>query len=148
MVYSKEWGGNVRPPHHFEGALNERDYGIYTGKNKWDIKAEVGQIKFDQIRRGWDVAIPEGESLRQVYARSVPFYLHTIVPLLASGQNVMMVAHGNSIRSLMKYIESISDSQIGQVDMIFGTIIMYSVDGTGRMLSKTTRSIEAITPFG
>ena len=66
-------------------ALNERDYGDYTGKNKWEIKEQIGEDAFDQIRRGWNVPIPNGETLKMVYDRAVPFYQTTIVPLLKDG---------------------------------------------------------------
>ena len=83
-------------------ALNERDYGEYTGKNKWEIRDQVGEDAFNNIRRGWDVPVPGGETLKKVYERVVPFYLDTIVPQLQAGKNVLIVAHGNSDRALMK----------------------------------------------
>src|ERR1700722_12042070 len=55
-------------------ALKERDYGDYTAKNKWDIQKKVGEAEFLKIRRGWDVPIPNGESLKQVSEREVPYY--------------------------------------------------------------------------
>ncbi len=128
-------------PYQVAGALNERDYGVYTGLNKWQVKEQVGEEKFQQIRRGWDVAIPKGESLKQVYARSVPFYRQTIVPLLLDGQNVMLVAHGNSIRSLVKYLEAIDDLEIEKLEMVFGSVLIYKVDRSGRMIHKEVRSI-------
>jgi len=132
-------------PHHVSAALNERDYGIYTGQNKWQVKEQVGEEQFQAIRRGWDTPIPEGESLKQVYDRAVPFYLHTILPLLQSGQSVLVVAHGNSIRSLMKYLETITDAGVQDLEMIFGTILDYQVDQNGRMTQKAVKTV-AITP--
>jgi 2,3-bisphosphoglycerate-dependent phosphoglycerate mutase len=134
------------PSYHATGALNERDYGVYTGKNKWQIKETLGEAEFQRIRRGWDVAIPEGESLKQVYERSVPFYLSTILPLLHRDKTVLIVAHGNSIRSLMKYIESIDNEGVGDLEMIFGTILYYHVDDKGHSLSKTVKTIDALLP--
>lgn len=131
---------------HTSAALNERDYGIYTGKNKWQIRDEVGLERFNQIRRGWSADIPGGESLKAVYERVVPFYLEQVVPLLTRGKSVMLVAHGNSIRSLMKYIESISDTGIEDVEMIFGTVLIYEVDEHGRMTHKFIRTTSAAPP--
>ncbi len=127
-------------------ALNERDYGIYTGKNKWEVQEEIGEEAFHRIRRGWNEPIKGGETLRQVYERVVPFYASTVVPQLNSGDTVLLVAHGNSIRALVKYVESISDEDIAEKNMIFGQALIYSVDKDGKMISKTTRTIEADPP--
>jgi len=124
-------------------ALNERDYGTFTGKNKWQVKAELGDAAFQQLRRSWDYPVPEGETIKAVYERVVPYYLSTILPLLTSGKSVLIVAHGNSIRALVKYLESISDADISQVEMIFGTALIYEVDAAGRMTTKSLRTIDS-----
>lgn len=129
-----------------ESALNERDYGDYTGKNKWEMKEIVGEETWNAIRRGWDTPIPNGETLRMVYNRVVPFYKQHIVPLLQSGKNVIIVAHGNSIRALMKYIESISDEHVGDLEMLFGQILVYDVDEEGLQTSKIIAQIESAPP--
>jgi 2,3-bisphosphoglycerate-dependent phosphoglycerate mutase len=126
--------------------LDERDYGIYTGKNKWEVKEAIGEDAFQELRRSWDYPIPEGETIKDVYARAVPYYLSNILPLVIAGKSVLIVAHGNSIRALMKYLESISDDDISQVEMIFGTALIYEVDSDGRMKSKTIRSIDISPP--
>jgi D-lactate dehydrogenase len=127
-------------------AINERDYGDYTGKNKWEMKEELGEERFQAVRRGWDEPIPNGETLKMVYERAVPFYRETILPLLESGQNILLVAHGNSIRSLMKYIEDIDDDAVSDLEMLFGEIIVYETDSDGRMTSKETTKIETTPP--
>lgn len=128
------------------GALNERDYGIHTGKNKWEVKEQIGEAAFDAIRRNWNEPVPGGETLKQVYERAVPFYESELVPLLNNGKNVLIVAHGNSIRSLVKYIESINDAEIANVEMIFGTALIYSVDSHGKMRDKEMRQIQTELP--
>lgn len=127
-------------------AINERDYGDYTGKNKWQMKEQLGEELFNSVRRGWDVSIPNGESLKTVYERVVPFYLNTIVPLLNEGENVLLVAHGNSLRSLMKYIESINDEDISHLEMLFNSIVHYQVDEDGLKVEKTTNEIGSPPP--
>jgi 2,3-bisphosphoglycerate-dependent phosphoglycerate mutase len=122
-------------------ALNERDYGDYTGKNKWEMKELVGEKEFEKIRRGFDYPIPKGETLRMVYERVVPYYLSNILPLLNEGKNVLIVAHGNSLRALMKYLENISDEQMEKVEMPFGAIFIYETDIHGRMVRKDMRSV-------
>lgn len=116
--------------------LNERDYGDYTGMNKWDVKAKVGEEKFNAIRRNFDEPIPNGETLHMVYDRVVPWYQKVALPKLLNGENVLFVAHGNSIRALVKYIESISDADIAHFEMVFGTILEYHVDDEGKMIDK------------
>lgn len=119
-----------------EKALNERDYGEYTGLNKWEVKDQVGEEKFNAIRRDYDEPIPGGETLHDVYDRVVPWYRDVIVPQLNAGKNILFVAHGNSIRALVKYIESISDEDISGFEMVFGTILIYEVDDTGKETDK------------
>ncbi len=121
--------------------LNERDYGDYTGKNKLEIKDILGEIEFKKLRRGWDVPISNGESLKMVYGRSVPYYLNKILPLIKQGKNVLIVAHGNSIRSIMKYIEDISDEGIADVEMPFGSFLIYDLDEKGHTKNKEIRQL-------
>lgn len=121
--------------------INERDYGDYTGKNKWEVEKEVGEEEFIRIRRSWDYPIPNGESLKMVYERSVPFFLTRILPILKEGKNVLVVAHGNSIRSMMKYIEKISDDNIANIEMPFGSVLVYDLDGEGYVLNKEIRQL-------
>ena len=117
-------------------ALNERDYGIYTGKNKWEIKKEVGDEEFLKIRRGWDHQIPQGESLKQVYDRVVPYYKREILPKLLNGKNVLIVAHGNSLRALAKYLENISDENISKLEIAVGEADIFDIDDSGSVTSK------------
>lgn len=133
-------------PYEITGAINERDYGIYTGKNKWQVKEEVSEETFTGIRRGWDFPIPDGESLEMVYDRVAPFYLKTILPRLQKGQTVLMAAHGNSIRALMKYIEDLTIEEVIHTEMIFGTALIYKVDKEGHMINKDVRSIDTTLP--
>jgi bisphosphoglycerate-dependent phosphoglycerate mutase len=123
-------------------AINERDYGDYTGKNKWEVKEQIGEEAFQELRRGWDYPVPNGETLKDVYERILPFYKDVVVPQLAEGKNILIAAHGNSIRALMHYIESIPEEKMGEVEMLFGTIVQYDVDAEGRLKSKHELKIE------
>jgi len=80
-------------PTEHSAALNERDYGEYTGKNKWEMEKILGAEEFKKLRRGWDYPIPNGESLKTVYDRTVPFFFEKILPLVLEGKNVLVVAH-------------------------------------------------------
>ncbi len=123
------------------GALNERDYGDYTGKNKWDMKELIGEEAFDHIRRDWDCPVPNGETLKVVYERVVRYFTTTILPHLQHGKNVLIVSHGNAIRALMKYIEGISDEDIAHVEMLFGAVVLYELDHDGHLISKEVRAL-------
>jgi 2,3-bisphosphoglycerate-dependent phosphoglycerate mutase len=127
---------------HQHGAVNERDYGHLTGKNKWEVKEEIGEEAFHGIRRGWDHPVPGGETLKDVHERVVPFYINEIVPRLQNGENILLVAHGNSIRALMKFIEQIPEADMAEVEVPLGTILMYHVTPEGHMADKEVRTIE------
>lgn len=127
-------------------ALNERDYGDYTGKNKWEMKELIGEEAWNNVRRGWDAHIPNGETLKTVYERVVPFYEETILPLLMQGKNVLIVAHGNSIRALMKHLESISDEHVGELEMLFGSIVVYDLNDDGSLKEKSVSVIDSPPP--
>lgn len=122
--------------------LDERDYGIYTGLNKQDQISKLGEEGLLSLRRAWDHPIPEGETLKMVYERVIPFFQKIILPILNEGKNVLMVSHGNTNRALMKYIENISDEEIEKVEMPFNEIFIYNLDTEGYMISKEIRKID------
>ncbi|OGH19768.1 MAG: hypothetical protein A3D74_02335 [Candidatus Levybacteria bacterium RIFCSPHIGHO2_02_FULL_37_13] len=117
-------------------ALNERDYGYLTGKNKWEIEKEVGDKMFLKIRRGWNTPIKNGETLKDVYERVVPYYQTVISPKLKDGKNVLIVAHGNSLRALVKYLENISDHGVETLEIATGEIYVYEANINGTIISK------------
>lgn len=111
-----------------ESSFNERNYGEYTGMDKWKVKEEIGEEMFNQIRRGWDVPFPNGETLKEVYERVVPAYQNGVFPLLKEGKNVLIVAHGNSLRALIKYLDSIPDDEVGNLEMLMNQMMVYQVN--------------------
>lgn len=120
------------PSYEYE-EFNERHYGSYTGKNKWQIKDEVGDEEFLRIRRSWDYQVPVdenglGESLKMVYERVVKCYLENVLPKLKEGKNVIIVAHGNSLRALTKYLENISDDKIADLELPTGQPFIHRLD--------------------
>ena len=123
--------------------LNERDYGRYTGKNKWEMKDLVGEEEWNAIRRGWDHPVPEGETLKTVYERAVPYFQKNIIPKVLEGKTVLVVAHGNSLRAITKYIESISDEDIEHVEFPFGTLVFYTFDEHRNMISKEMKKVKS-----
>jgi 2,3-bisphosphoglycerate-dependent phosphoglycerate mutase len=133
-------------PTEHSAALDERDYGDYTGKNKWEMESLLGEEKFEKIRRSWDYPIPHGETLKMVYNRTVPFFLEKVLPRLLENKNVLVVAHGNSLRALVKYIENISNENIANVEVPFGALIIYNLDKDGHIIDKEVRQTESQVP--
>lgn len=131
-------GTDTTPEKH--EALNERHYGVHTGKNKWEVKEAVGDEEFQNLRRSWDHPVPEGETLKDVHARVVPHYEEHIKPRIAEGKNVVVVAHGNSLRALVKHLEDLGDDAIGDVEIGTGEVHCYIFDADGALSGKEVRS--------
>ena len=109
-------------------ALNERDYGELSGKNKKELTEEVGEEQVHIWRRSYDVAPPGGESLKDTYERVVPYYESEIYPQIKAGKNILIVAHGNSLRSLIMYLEKLSPDEIIAREIATGEPISYTFD--------------------
>jgi len=120
--------------------LNERDYGDLTGKNKWEVKEKYGEEQFMKWRRGWSDPVPNGESLKLVYERVIPYYKKEIIPKLEIGKNILIAAHGNSLRALIKYLEDVSDTDIPNLEMATGGVYVYELDETGKVSNKQIRA--------
>ncbi len=131
--------GQMDLPTTEDKALNERNYGDLTGKNKWEVKEKVGEEEFQKLRRSWDSPPPNGESLKMVYERVLPYYESEILPKLKEGKNIIIAAHGNSLRALIKYLDNISDEEISNLEMATGGIYIYQVDTEGKAISKEIR---------
>lgn len=109
-------------------ALNERDYGDLTGLNKQELTDKVGEEQVLLWRRSYDVQPPGGESLKDTVERVVPYYQSEIEPQLKKGKNVIIVAHGNSLRALVKHIENLSAEAILKREIGTGEPIIYEFD--------------------
>lgn len=121
-------------------AIKERNYGAYTGKNKWQVKEEIGEEAFQKLRRGWDVAIPQGETLKNVYDRVAPYYESHIKLELEAGKNILVVAHGNSLRALVKHLENIPEDKVAELEIGTGEVWIYDVDVSGKIVGKEIRA--------
>jgi len=135
--------GEYKIPEAHARELDERDYGDYTGKDKWEMEKILGEEQWEKVRREWDCPVPNGETLKMVYERAVPYFLNTILPFVRNGENVLVVAHGNSCRAIVKYIESISDEDIKNFEMSFGLIAIYDLDEKGKIIRKEIRKVES-----
>jgi 2,3-bisphosphoglycerate-dependent phosphoglycerate mutase len=114
-------------------ALNERNYGRLQGLNKAEIAKQYGDQQVAIWRRSFTVRPPGGESLEDTYNRVIPFYEHRILPMLQKGDNILVVAHGNSLRALMMYLEKINEDEIAHVDLPTGRPRQYALDEEGRI---------------
>ncbi len=133
--------GQIDLPTTEDKALNERNYGDFTGKNKWEVKEQVGEEEFQKLRRSWDNPPPNGESLKMVYERVLPYYESEILPKLKEGKNVIVAAHGNSLRALIKHLDNVSDEDIPKLELATGGIYVYQIDNEGKVTSKEIRAV-------
>ncbi|OGG15620.1 hypothetical protein A3D77_04730 [Candidatus Gottesmanbacteria bacterium RIFCSPHIGHO2_02_FULL_39_11] len=129
--------GQTGLPVFEDKALNERDYGDYTGLNKWEVRKMLGEQVFIELWRSWEGNVPHGESLKDVYGRVIPYYLKEIVPRLEKGENILVILHGNSMRALAKYIERVPDRDVAKILTNTGDIYKYMVDKDGYMLDRS-----------
>jgi 2,3-bisphosphoglycerate-dependent phosphoglycerate mutase len=118
-------------------ALDERMYGSLQGLNKAETIAKYGEAQVELWRRSFAVRPPDGESLEDTFNRTVPYYKSTIEPVLKANQNILIVAHGNSLRALMMYLESIDRAAIAKVNIPTGSPRNYVLDSTLKIINVT-----------
>lgn len=106
--------------------LNERAYGDLTGMNKDEARAKFGEEQIHIWRRSYDIPPPGGESLKDTYNRAVPYYKEAILPELQASKNVLVAAHGNSLRAIVKHLENISETDIVKLEIGTGDPIIYT----------------------
>lgn len=116
--------------------FNERYYGDLQGLNKEDSKKTFGEEQVRLWRRSYDVPPPNGESLKDTLERVLPTYQALVEENLRAGKNVLIVAHGNSLRAISKHLEGISDEEILNLEIPTGTPIVYELDGELKVKSK------------
>jgi 2,3-bisphosphoglycerate-dependent phosphoglycerate mutase len=109
--------------------LNERMYGKLQGLNKQETKDKFGEEQVQIWRRRFDQAPPDGESLEMTAARTIPYFIEEILPLLKNGKNVFVSAHGNSLRSIVMFLDGLSKDQVVQLELATGEPIVYTVSG-------------------
>ena len=117
-------------------ALNERFYGDLQGLNKDECREKWGEEQVQIWRRSYDGGPPGGESLKETGERVLPYYLNQIHPLINLDKNIIIAAHGNSLRSLIKHLDTISDEDIVKLEIPTGAPIHYLFDKDGCVISK------------
>lgn len=123
-----------------DAALNERDYGDLTSMNKDEAAERFGAEQVHRWRRSWGERPPGGESLADTDARAYPFFHDHILPHVLGGENVLVVAHGNSLRAIVKEIEGLTAGQIVSLEIPTATPYIYTLDAEGRILHKEIRT--------
>lgn len=108
-------------------ALNERDYGELSGLNKAETAEKFGEEQVKIWRRSYDVPPPGGESLKDTGARTIPYFKSTILPQVKAGKNVLVVAHGNSLRSIVMELEKLTPDQILKKEIATGEALFYEI---------------------
>ena len=126
MGHNQASGDDV--PTRYDWRLNARHYGALQGLNKAETAEKHGAEQVHVWRRSYDVAPPEGESLEMTAQRTIPYFIDEIVPDLEGGLNVLVSAHGNSLRSIVMHIEGISPEEIVSLEIPTGEPIHYTYD--------------------
>ena len=117
-------------------ALNERDYGELVGINKDEARKRWGAEQVHIWQRSYDTAPPGGESLKDTALRVVPFFQKWIVPELQKGKNVILVAHGNSLRSLIMELDKLDPDEVMQVELPTASPLVYRINADGSVAEK------------
>jgi 2,3-bisphosphoglycerate-dependent phosphoglycerate mutase len=126
--------------------LNGRNYGALQGRDKAEMIREYGEQQVRLWRRSYTVAPPPGESgsesLRDVSARLLPYWYDSIVPDLRTGESVLVVSHGNTLRALVKHLDGIGEDEIASLEIPNGVPILYDLEpGTLRPLVAGGRRV-------
>jgi 2,3-bisphosphoglycerate-dependent phosphoglycerate mutase len=119
-----------------DAALNERDYGDLAGLDKAETAERYGPEQVHTWRRSFDVAPPGGESLRDTAARTLPFFDRAVMGDLRHGRDVLVVAHGNSNRSIVMRLDDLGPEEVVTVELATGVPVLYDLDDAGRVTGK------------
>ena len=128
--------GQVGMPVSYDKALNERHYGDLQGLNKAETAEKYGKEQVHIWRRSYDVAPPGGESLKDTAARTLPYFEAHILPDLRAGKNVLVSAHGNSLRSIVMHLDKLTREQVLELNLATGVPIVYEFGPDLQVLSK------------
>ena len=119
-----------------DAALNERHYGDLQGLNKDETRKKFGEEQVKRWRRSYDVAPPNGESLKDTAARTLPYFESRILPDLKAGKNVVVAAHGNSLRSIVMFLDKLTQEQVLALEIATGVPILYEIAADGSVREK------------
>lgn len=117
-------------------ALNERMYGDLQGKNKDEMRKIYGEKQVHIWRRSYSIAPPNGESLKDTSARTLPYFKKYILKEIKAGKNVLVSAHGNSLRSIVMYLEKLTRKQVLELNIPTGVPYIYELNSRGKIIKK------------
>ena len=117
-------------------ALNERDYGDLSGLNKDEAREKWGDEQVHIWRRSFDTPPPGGESLKGTAERVLPYLKKEILPQLLEGKNILIAAHGNSLRSLVMELDQLTKEQVVKLEIATGDPIYYEIASSGKVVKK------------
>ncbi len=117
-------------------ALNERNYGSLAGLNKDDAREKWGEEQVHVWRRSFDIPPPDGESLKNTAERVLPYFNQQIMPKIIDGNNILIAAHGNSLRALIMQLDDISQEDIVKLEIPTGAPIHFLFDDNGSIVKK------------
>ena len=119
-----------------DARLNERDYGELSGLNKDEARKRWGEAQVLMWRRSYDIAPPGGESLKDTLDRVRPYYESDIWPQITAGKNVIIAAHGNSLRALIMILENLNGEEILARELATGAPILYRLGADGQAIDR------------
>ncbi len=131
-----ESAGQTSLPVTYDQAINERHYGDLQGKNKAETAKEFGEEQVHIWRRSYDIAPPNGESLKDTAARAIPYFKSVILPEVLAGKNVVVSAHGNSLRAIVMDLDKLTREEVLELNIPNGVPIVYEFDKDGNILKK------------
>jgi 2,3-bisphosphoglycerate-dependent phosphoglycerate mutase len=131
-----ETRGKGDVPTKRDQALNERHYGDLQGLNKAETAAQYGDEQVHIWRRSYDVPPPNGESLKDTAARTIPYFEANILPEVKAGKNVLVTAHGNSLRSIVMFLDNMTKEQVLELNIPTAVPLVYDFDDNGNILGK------------
>lgn len=126
-IYSEEIQKEILPVYR-DWHLNERYYGELQGKNKAETAKAYGDEQVHLWRRSYDVPPPNGECLKDTAERTIPFFEQQILPRLKEGNSILVSAHGNSLRSIVMYIDGLTKDEVLKLEIKTGVPIYYRYD--------------------
>ncbi len=121
-----------------DAAINERMYGDLQGLNKTECVEKFGEAQVKIWRRSYDVPPPNGESLKDTAIRTLPYFEKEILPLVEQGKNVLVSAHGNSLRAIVMELDKLTKEEVVELNIPNAVPIVYEIDEDGKVVSKRT----------
>ncbi len=145
--------GQPSVPIEANQALNERHYGALQGLNKAETAKQYGDAQVHLWRRSYDIAPPHditalnptgiSESLKDTAARTLPYFTEKILPRVAAGETILVVAHGNSLRAIVMHLDGLTKAQVLELNIATGASIVYDIDGQSRVVKKVVHTLSS-----